>query len=166
VQIHIYHKHSVSVFHETLFTLRFMFSRRRVWTLVPSGMWRRVVYWRIRRTDCIHHHQSSFIYTDDRGRLFLCNVGKLPPDYTALQPRRKWFSSLKLAGRREYLARILRKESSNHLPVQCYLLEVHRSGSPTSYATFAFVIWVFSLYACNFVAENIRNFATTGQDPK
>jgi len=33
-----------------------MFSWRRVWKQLPSGMWRRVVYLRIRRTVCIRLH--------------------------------------------------------------------------------------------------------------
>jgi hypothetical protein len=41
------------------------------------------VYRRFRDTCCLHHQG------DDGGRKYLWNVGKLLPDYTALQPRRQ-----------------------------------------------------------------------------
>lgn len=94
-----------------------MFSWRRVWTQLPSGMWRRVVFYKCTSVS-EEPTASTSIYTDDGGRWFLWNVRKLVPDCTALYIRRKQSSLLKMAGRQEFLPGMWRQEISNFLSVQ------------------------------------------------
>ena len=96
-----------------------MLSWLRVWMLLPSGMWRRVVCYKCTSVS-EEPTVSTTIYTDDGGRWFFCNVGKLIPECTALHTRRNQSSLLELAGRREFLVGIWWKESSNRLSAQRY----------------------------------------------
>jgi len=94
-----------------------MFLWRRVWTQLPSGVWRHVVCYKFTSVS-EEPTASTSIYTNDGGRCFFCNVRKFIPVCTASYTRRKQSSLLEVAGRREFLAGIWRQECSKLLSAQ------------------------------------------------
>jgi len=165
-----------------------MFSWRRVWKQLPSGMWRRVVYLRIRRTVCIRLHLHwrqrqmvplqrqktytrlhSVIYWTAQRYILDCTAL-----YTGLHSVIYWTAQRYIPEEsNHHYSKWLADESSwsefDGRKVQncCRHSVTLMSRSPTSSATTAFFIWVFSLCAVyNFVVENIRKVATTEEHPK
>ena len=143
-----------------------MFSWRRVWKQLPSGMWRRVVYLRIRRTVCIRLH----LHWRQRQMVPL----QRQKTYTRLHSVIYWTAQRYIPEEsNHHYSKWLADESSwsefDGRKVQncCRHSVTLMSRSPTSSATTAFFIWVFSLCAVyNFVVENIRKVATTEEHPK
>jgi len=97
-----------------------MFLWRRVWTQLPSGMWRCVVCYKCTSVS-EEPTASTSICTNDGGRCSFCNVRKLIPGCTASYTRRKQSSLLEVTGRREFLAGIWRQECSKLLLAQRHL---------------------------------------------
>ena len=94
-----------------------MFLWRRVWTLLPSGMWRRVVCYKCTSVS-EEPSASTSIYTNEGGRCFFCNVRKLIPGCTASYTRRKQSSLLRSGCQTGVLGRNLTQECSKLLSAQ------------------------------------------------
>jgi hypothetical protein len=98
---------------------------------------------------------STSIYTDNGGRWFLCNVRKL------IHIAQRYIPEESNYHYSQWLA------DGRKVQNCCRHSVTHMSRSPTSSASTAFFIWVFSLCATySFVVENIRKFATAEEDPK